>query len=126
MRHVRRISLTQDYYAWGEFADLIPDNDEQLERLCKKVNEAKGKFSRKRAMKKLRKYINTPNADRAGEQFGVGYKDIRYAWSGDDEALLELAARCGCTTAGAVEGRHYDEINMKNGKITRYAEFVLE
>lgn len=126
IRHIRRITLTHDYYAWGEFADLIPDNDAELERLCKKVNDAKGNFSRKRALKKLRKYISTPNADRAGEQFGVGYKDIRYAWSGDDEKLMELAARCGCVPGGCVEGKHYDEINMRNGKITRYAEFVLE
>jgi len=126
IRHIHRITLTHDYYAWGEFADLIPDNDAELERLCRKVNDAKGKFSRKRALKKLRKYINTPNADRAGEQFGVGYKDIRYAWSGDDETLLKLAERCGCTTGGGVEGKHYDEINMKNGKVVRYAEFVLE
>ncbi len=126
VKDIDRIEVHHDYSAWGEFADLIADNDQTLCDLAKQYLEAEGR-KKKRAKKKLIKYINASCGDREGESFGQGYKDFRYIFDPTDENIEKLCKRLqSCYGPNSVEGTTYDIINMKNGKITRYAEFVLD
>ena len=73
------------------------------------------------------KYIRRPNADRSGDDFGIGYEDFRYSFSGLDSDIEALAKRlCSCYGPGDCEGTEFQEIIMKNGTVTKYAEFELK
>ncbi len=126
VKDIDRIEIHHDYSAWGEFADLLADNDEKLCDLAKQYLEAEGR-KKNRIKKKLIKYIKTPSADREGESFAQGFEDIRYVFEPTDENIEKLCKRlCSCYGPGSVEGITFESIKMKNGKVVRYAEFVLE
>ena len=122
---IAKISVHRDYSAWGEFADLIPDNDGELCYLAARVNSTSGE-DQKKALDDMLTYIRTSSPDRCGENFGNGYEDIRYAWNGDESALIALAKRLhsgyGPSTC---EGREHDEIDLVHGTVESYAEFDL-
>lgn len=125
VRDIDRIEVHHDYSAWGEFADLIADNDEKLCDLAKQYLEAEGR-KKNRIKKKLIKYIKTPCADREGDNFAQGFEDIRYIFEPTDENIEKLCKRlCSCYGPGSVEGFTFESIKMKNGKIVRYVEFEL-
>lgn len=123
---IAKIYVHRDYSAYGEFADLIPDNDGELCDLAERVNSTSGE-ERKKALEDMLAYIRTPSPNRCGEYFGKGYEDIRYTWRNDDErALIALAKRLhsgyGPETC---EGIEYDEIDLVHGTVESYAEFDL-
>ncbi len=92
VKDIDRIEIHHDYSAWGEFADLIADNDQELCDLAKKYLEAEGRKKNK-IKKKLIKYIKTPCAEREGESFGQGYEDFRYIFDPTDENIEKLCKR---------------------------------
>ena len=123
--NISKIEVIREYRAWGEFADLIADNDETLCELAQKVNNASG-ADKEAAKAEMLKYIHTPNGDR-GMSFGSGFEDFRYLWSDDDAELDALVKRlCSNYGPGSVEGTEHCEINMETGEYSKYAEFVLE
>ena len=124
--NISKIVVSRDYSAWGEFADLIADNDETLCELAQKVNNASG-AEKEAAKAEMLKYIHTPNGDRGRwMSFGSNFEDFRYLWSDDDAQLDALVERL-CSNYGpdSVEGTEYCEINMETGEYIKYAEFVL-
>lgn len=122
---IAKITVRRDYSAWGEFADLIADNDEELCAIAKKVNDTIGE-EQKATLQKMREYINTSNGDRQGDSFGCGYEDFRYNWNGDDDALLKLAKRlCSGYGPSSSEGSENQELDFATGSVTKYAKFDL-
>ena len=125
VQDIEKIYVHRDYYAWGEAADLIPDNDEELCELAEKVNGSSGE-AQELALNEMLEYIRTSSSERYGENFGYGYYDIRYAWNGDKEALLALAERlCSGYGPDRCEGREHDELDLVKGTVESYAEFDL-
>ncbi len=122
---IAKILVRRDYYANGEYADLIADGDWKLCELAKKVNNSTGEAQEK-ALDDMLSYVRTSSADRSGEHFGIGYTDIRYVWDNDKYGLLYLAKRlCSNQGPGSVEGSEYNGIDLVNGKTISYAEFDL-
>lgn len=124
---ISKITVRREYSAWGEFADLIPDNDEPLCELAEKVLATSGE-EQKKALDEMREYIHTPQSEnRQGENFASNFDDIRYVWEGDDEALIALAQRLcsGFAADDASEGVEIEELNLETKEHSKYAEFVL-
>lgn len=126
--NISKIVVSRYYGAWGQFAELIADNDETLCELAQKVNNASG-VEKEAAKAEMLKYIHTPNGDRGRGrwmEFGSDFEDFRYLWSDDDAELDALVERlCSNSGPGSVEGTEYCEINMETGEYIKYAEFVL-
>lgn len=122
---IETVTVRRYYDAWGEFAELIADSDNELCRLAEKVKETSGE-AHEEALKEMLEYINTPNGARAAG-FGSGFSDFRYNWDGDDEDLETLANRL-CSNWGpeSVSGTEHSEIDVKTGKLTEYAVFDLK
>ena len=122
---IAKITVDREYSAWGEFADLIPDNDSELCRLAENVNSTSGD-AREKALDEMLAYIRTPSSERSGENFGVGYNDIYYVWNGDKNELLNLAKRlCSGYGPEICEGSEHSEIDLVEGTVKSYAEFKL-
>lgn len=122
---ISKITIRRDYSAWGEFADLIADNDGPLCEFAEKVNTTTGE-EQKIALQEMRNYINTSNGDREGEDFGCGFEDFRYNWNGDDNALIALSKRlCSGYGPSSCEGSEYQELDLTSGCFKKYAEFDL-
>ena len=124
---LKKITVRRIYSAWGEYADLIADNDTTLCELASQVASLTGE-EQKKALDEMREYINTPQSeDRQGETFASDYEDIRYVWSGDDEALITLANRlCSAYGPSGTEGEEIQEIDLENNEYNKYATFELE
>ena len=122
---IAKISVHYDYEGWGEWADLIADNDKKLCDLAARVNSTSGK-ERKKVLDDMLAYIRTSSPDRRGNEFGRGYKDIRYAWHGDEKDLKALAKRLQSNSGpGETTGREHKEIDLVHGTAESYAEFDL-
>ena len=122
---IAKIKVRRDYSAWGEFADLIADNDEELCDLAQKVNSSSGE-DQKEFIQKMRECINSSNGNRQGDSFGCGYEDFRYNWCGDDNALIKLAERlCSGYGPSSSEGSENQELDFNTCSVTKYAEFDL-
>ena len=122
---IARITVDREYSAWGEYADLIADSDEELCKLAKIVNTTSGDEQEK-ALEEMLAYIRTPSSERQGESFGCEFSEIRYAWNGGKADLLALAKRlCSDYGPDACEGIEHSEIDLENGTADSYAEFVL-
>lgn len=122
---IKKITVTREYSAWGEFADLIADNDYELCGYAEKVVKTTG-AEHQEALKNMLDYINTSNGSRA-ETFGSGFSDFRYSWDGDDKALEALAERLMSNMGpGDVSGTEFSEIDVETGKYTEYAVFDLK
>ena len=125
---IQSIAVTREYNAYGEFADIIADNDKELCRLAEQVNKTEGK-AHEEALKDMLEYISKPNGERGylGEDFGVGFSDFRYYWNGDNNDLESLAMRlCSGRGPGSVSGIEHSEINLETGEYSSYASFNLE
>ena len=123
---ISKITVRREYDAWGEFADLIPDNDEPLWTLAKKVKALTGEEQEK-ALDEMRIYINTSqSSNRQGEYFAADFEDIRYIWAGDDKDLIQLADRlCSGYASESSEGVEIEELDFETKEHSKYAEFVL-
>lgn len=123
---ISKIRIEHEYSAWGEFADLIPDNDGPLCELAERVVESSGD-EQKKHLDKMREYINTPQGKaRQGESFASDHEDIRYIWDGDDADLIQLANRlCSGYAADASEGVEIEELNLETKEHVKFAEFNL-
>ena len=123
---IAKITVRRDYSAWGEYADLVADNDGELCELAKKVISTSGE-EQKTALKEMETYINTSSDERYGENFGCGFDDFRYSWYGDEDDLITLAKRlCSCYGPSDVSGSENQELDLISGKFTKYAEFDLK
>lgn len=128
LENVKKIIVERQYSAWGEYADLIADNDEPL---CEFAQElvAASEEEKPAIRKKMLEYINTPDTEgyRRGEYFGCDMERIEYAWYGGEAALDKLAERLtGCYGPGSVEGAETFALDMESGEYDEYAEFELE
>lgn len=122
---IAKISVHRDYDAWGEFADLIPDNDGDLCDLAERVIQTSGE-EQKKALAEMLTYIHTPSPLRRGDSFGGEHEDIRYAWAGDEGDLIDLAERlCSGCGPDSCSGREHDEVDLIHGTVESYAEFDL-
>ena len=122
---ISKIRVCHEYRAYGEYADLIADNDQILCEFARNVINTSGE-EQKKVLEEMLTYIYTPNSQRQGEVFGIGYEEIRYAWNGDEKELLALAERlCSFYSPEEVEGREVYELDFKEGGIENYAEFDL-
>ncbi len=124
MEDIEKIEVIHEYDAWGEFAELVADNDQKLCALAEAYCKAKGE-EKENAKKALIEYINAPNQQTSSSHF-YKYKDFRYIFNPTDENIERLCKRL-CSNYGpdGVGGRTVDSIDMKSGKVTKYAEFVL-
>lgn len=121
---ISKITIRRDYFASGEFADWIADDDEPLCKLAKKVNTTTGE-EQKATLQEMRNYINTSNGNRQGA-FSYGF-DVRYNWNGDDNELIALSKRlCSGQVPDFCEGIEYQELDLTSGIFSKYAEFNLE
>ncbi len=126
VQDIGRITLQRDYWAYGEEADLVDINDKKLMELAEKVVNSRG-AARTAAMAELGAYIQTPNAERFCGTFGEGFEDFRYAFTGTDRKLLNIAKRLTrFESTGKVSGREVISLNLTDGSCTRYAEFDLK
>ena len=122
---IQSISVEREYSAWGEFADLIADNDYELCEFAEKVMESNGE-ERKKIMEDMKRYIQTPNWMRGGDNFARDCK-VDYIWDGDDEALLKLCKRLTSNIGpDSVNGNEWGMVNVQTGEYTTSASFVLE
>lgn len=122
---IAKISVHREYSAWGDHADLVPDNDEVLCEHARKVLSTSGD-ERKKSIEDMLSYIHQSSPNRKGEVFGHGYHDIRYAWKGDEAALLALAERlCSYRCAETYDGREHDELDLRVKAVNSFAEFDL-
>ena len=79
-------------------------------------------------------YIDTDSASSYNEEnipqrrtFGEGFEDFRYAFTGTDRKLLNIAKRLTrFESTGKVSGREVISLNLIDGSCTRYAEFDLK
>ena len=77
MDDISRIRIVNSYYAYGEGADLIPENDGELCELADEVMNTTGE-KQNQALKKMLDYINTSSSERCCGEFADGYDDIFY------------------------------------------------
>lgn len=127
LKDIRTIIFERDYNAWGEFAELIADNDDKLVELAKKVVKSKN-TSRDEAVKEMLEYIKTANlANRVYTgSFARDFSNIRYMWS-DYRSIEALAYRlCSNHGPGSVSGYECQELDVATGIITDEAIFDLE
>ena len=127
LKDIRTIIFERDYNAWGEFAELIADNDQELVALARKVVDADN-ASKEEAKKEMLDYIKTANlANRVYTgSFANGFSNIRYDWSDYrslDALILRLTSNYG---PNSVSGYEYQELDVATGEITDEAIFDLE
>lgn len=128
MEDIQFIVVNRDYSAWGEFADLIADNDQTLVKYARALLESK-EDEKETIRQQMLAYINTP-APRAepGYEFAFarGFSEIKYNWFGNAEDLDQLAQRlCGTTGPGGVSGYEYFSYNLETGAYKKEASFDL-
>lgn len=136
VQDIARITVERDYCAYGEFADLIPENDSELRRLAEKVMSSSGD-EREKALDEMAAYIDAPSSERCSGSFGCGYTDFYYDWSGDKEDVLELADHlCNSRVSWSnrnsrgswgtrCKGTEHDAINFIDGTVESYAIYDL-
>lgn len=125
IQDIAQITVEREYVAWGEFADMIADNDAALCRAAEKVRRAAGE-EKERALDEMLELIRTPDPARSGRSFGRGFTDIRYVWNGDRDALSALADRlCSNLAPEICKGREHTGIDLIRETAEAYAEFEL-
>lgn len=122
VRDIDSIVVERRYDAWGEFADLIADNDDRLVELAKKYLNSTG-IDKERAEAEMVTYIQTSNMAR-GESFGCNSAISRYNWSGN--SVKKLAKRLVSGYAPeTVSGVERKELNLKTGEYFDESKFDL-
>lgn len=120
------IRVERNYFAWGEEADLIADNDKRLVKLAEKYIQSTG-IEKERAKAELVTYIYNATDVPCGESFG-GPSGLRYEWHGQgDNDLEELVKRLtswyGPDNTTGVERQ---VINMRTGEYLSESVFDLK
>ncbi len=123
LSEIKTIRVIRKYDAWGEYADLIADNDYELCDLAQAYLDAEGE-EKESAKEAFLKYIDTPDEERVGDYFGHGYEDIRYVLEDDIDEVAERL--CSGFAPENVSGNECQYLDMKTGKVVRYAEFILK
>lgn len=127
IENVKSIIVERGYSAWGEYADLIADNDEPLVDFAHQLVNAAEEDKHEIRVKML-EYINTPDTEgyRTGESFAVGINKVGYNWYGEEKDLDRLAQRLTSFYGpGSVEGYECFALDMETGEYDEYAEFEL-
>ena len=120
---IESIRVVRAYEAWGESADLIADNDDELAALACAYLESEG-VEKDRAEAEMLNYIQTATEAR-GAIFGKNSKISRYAWNG--LSVDKLAKRlCSNRGPGDVSGAETKSINLKTGEYVDVSEFHLK
>lgn len=121
VKDIERITVEREYYAWGEFAELVADNS-KLIKFAEKYLESEG-IEKERAKAEMITYINTAT-DARGYSFGRSSVISRYRWDGN--SIDELAKRL-CSNQGPVyvSGSEYKSLNLTTGEYFDESEFDL-
>lgn len=128
LKDIKKIVFERDYFAWGEFAELLADNDFGLVEIAKKVVASTGEEKEKYKKEKI-EYIENANLAENGAafgDFGRGFSNIKYEMNEyfDVEKLAErLNAGYG---PRSVSGYEYSEFDTETNEITEEAVFYLE
>lgn len=128
LKDIKKIVFERDYFAWGEFAELLADNDFDLIELAKKVVESK-KEEKEKAKEEMLEYIKNANLSENGAaygDFGRNFSNIRYEPSKyfNVEKLAErLYSSYG---PDSVSGYEYSEFDTETGEVTEEAVFNIE
>lgn len=128
---IKEIRVDREYSAWGEFADLVADNDETLCKLSAEYLKAEGD-EKVKAREALINYINTPfEYDGFGGSFGQGfmfqYEFVDGCDANGEDNLDKLAKRLGSNYGpGGTSGSETTVLDMTTGKVTKEAIFNLE
>ncbi|MBO5570217.1 MAG: hypothetical protein J6A79_14955 [Clostridia bacterium] len=122
VREIERITVLRQYNAWGEFADLVADNDVELKDLAKEYLQSKGE-EKEKARAAMVTFIQTTTEAR-GDSFGEGLKNNRYRWNGKNlDAIAKRLLSNMC--ADNISGRDRRELNLKTGEYFEESEFDL-
>lgn len=123
VRDIDSIVVERRYDAWGEFADLVADNDDTLCRLAKLYIQATG-IEKERIEAEMVTYIHTAT-EAKWWSFGCNSINCRYDWDG--RSVEKLAKRlCDNYGPGDVSGIERKELNLKTGEYFDESDFHLE
>lgn len=119
VRDIETITVERHYDAWGEFAELLAD-DNVMTAYAKKYLESTG-LEKERAKAEFVTYIQTAT-DVHGDFFGEKSVVGRYNWYG--RSLDGLAERlCNNYGPGSVSGVEHKELNLKTGEYFDTSDF---
>lgn len=123
VRDIESVIVNYEYNAYGEFADLVADNDKRLRELAEKYVHSTG-IEQERAEAEMITYIHSTTEAR-GESFGWGYHTSRYYWKG--HSVKELAERLVSSRGpDSVSGSEREELNLKTGEYFNESTFDLK
>lgn len=122
---IKKIEFNRNYDAWGEFADLVADNDFELGNYAHKVIETTG-LEQEEAKSEMLEYIKNANIAKYCYGFGRGFKTVKYLW--EDSNDVETLANRLCSGYGPdmVSGIEHSEYDVESGEIKEEASFDLE
>ncbi len=122
---IKKIEFNRNYDAWGEFADLVADNDFELANYAQRVVESTG-IEKEEAKKEMIEYIKNANISKYCYGFGRGFKTVKYLWK-DSNDVETLANRlCSGYGPDMVSGTEHSEYDVETGEIKEEAKFTLE
>lgn len=123
VRDIDSIVVERHYSAWGEYANLIADNDHRLVELAEKYLNSTG-MDKERTEAEMITYIHQTSTVECGESFGRNSAISRYNWSGN--SVKKLAERLVSHRGpGSVSGVERKELNLKTGEYFDESEFDL-
>lgn len=121
VRDIEKITIKRRYDAWGEFADLVADNNE-LVSYAEKYLQSEG-IEKERAEAEMITYIHTTQNAR-GYLFGANSVVSRFEWHGT--SVEQLAKRlCSHSGPNSVSGVECKELNLKTGEYFDFSDFDL-
>jgi hypothetical protein len=122
VNEIESIVVERVYDAWGEYCDLVADNDVELRKLAKKYLESTG-IEKERAEAQMVTYIHSTTNAR-GVDFGRKSIVNRYTWNG--RSVEQLAQRL-CSGRGPenVSGIERIGLNIQTGEYVNESEFML-
>lgn len=121
VRDIEKITIKRRYDAWGEFADLVADNNE-LVSYAENYLQSEG-IEKERAEAEMITYIHTTQNAR-GYSFGANSVVSRFEWHGT--SVEQLAKRlCSHSGPNSVSGVECKELNLKTGEYFDFSDFDL-
>lgn len=128
LRDIKKIVFERNYYAWGEFAELLADNDYDLIEYAKKVVESTDE-EKEKAKKEMLRYIKNANLVENGATYGEfasGFSNVRYEI--DENFDVEKLAERLYSSYGpdSVSGYEYSEFDTETNELTEEAVFYLD
>ena len=122
---ITTIVVCVDYYANGEFAELVADNDETLLAFAEEYKNAKTSEEKDKIIEKAFEYVSKPVDNLYLEQFGDNVDEFLY--SIDSKEDLEKVLKRLTTCYGPSEVSGYEEYvyDLKNKTCKSSATFNL-